>query len=201
MCMSMSGMRLIFCCSITDLDAGSTAATNGRRRDSRRRWVLGTLPHNTSDSKLPACSWNSFWWSVLLEHHSSYASWNLHPALSWCTSHPQNALSVACASFHVQVSLVHDMCGTLYLFTCPTTTCICTVCMYTAGLQLRFGPLVRYWTMRYEARHHFFKRLAQNVGNFINLSYTLAVRHQLLQCYYHQSEAFLGSEVEIGPGT
>ena len=65
---------------------------------------------------------------------------------------------------------------------------------------LTFGPLVRYWTMRYEARHHFFKRLAQNIGNFINLSYTLALRHQLLQCYYHQSDTFLDSEVEIGPG-
>ena len=77
--------------------------------------------------------------------------------------------------------------------------------MYTRTstlIILRFGPLVWYWTMRYEARHHFFKRLAQNVGNFINLSYTLAVRHQMLQCYYHQSASasFLDNEVEIGPG-
>ena len=51
--------------------------------------------------------------------------------------------------------------------------------------------------MRFEARHHFFKRLTQNVGH---LSHTLALRHQLLQCYYHQSDAFLGNDMEIGPG-
>ena len=27
----------------------------------------------------------------------------------------------------------------------------------------RFGPLVQHWTMRYEARHCYFKRLAQNL--------------------------------------
>ena len=54
--------------------------------------------------------------------------------------------------------------------------------------------------MRYEARHHYFKRMAQNIGNYINLSYTLAMRHQYLQCYYHQSQALFESDVEIGPG-
>lgn len=55
--------------------------------------------------------------------------------------------------------------------------------------------------MRYEARHHYFKRMAQNVGNYINLCWTLAMRHQYLQCYYHLSgEAMFDSGVEIGPG-
>lgn len=53
---------------------------------------------------------------------------------------------------------------------------------------LRIGPLVCYWTMRYEGQYHFFKQLAQNIGNFINLCCTLALRHQLLQCYYHISQ-------------
>ena len=65
----------------------------------------------------------------------------------------------------------------------------------------RFGPLVNHWTMRFEAKHNFFKKMANNIGNFINLPYTLAVRHQYLQCYYHLSgdELFEHTQ-EIGPG-
>ena len=37
--------------------------------------------------------------------------------------------------------------------------------------------------MRYEAKHSYFKKLTQSIGNFTNLSYTLAMRHQQLQCY------------------
>lgn len=66
----------------------------------------------------------------------------------------------------------------------------------------RFGPLSRHWTMRYEARHSYFKKLAQNIGNFINLPWTLAMRHQLLQCYYHAEKevSILFENPEIGPG-
>ena len=52
-------------------------------------------------------------------------------------------------------------------------------------LYYRFGPLVHQWTMRYEAKHRYFKILANNIGNFINAPYTLAMRHQYLQCYLH----------------
>ena len=55
---------------------------------------------------------------------------------------------------------------------------------YSGLFYLRYGPLVRHWTMRYEAKHAYFKRLAQSMGNFINLPYSLAMRHQQLQCYY-----------------
>lgn len=34
--------------------------------------------------------------------------------------------------------------------------------------------------MRYEAKHSYFKKLISNIGNFINLPYTLAMRHQKL---------------------
>ena len=65
----------------------------------------------------------------------------------------------------------------------------------------RFGPLVRHWTMRYEARHSYFKKLAQNIGNYINVSWTLANRHQLLQCYYQTSQdSLINDAVDIGPG-
>ena len=55
--------------------------------------------------------------------------------------------------------------------------------------------------MRYEARHNYFKKLAQDIGNYINISWTLAMRHQLLQCYYslNPDELFEDSP-EVGPG-
>ena len=46
-----------------------------------------------------------------------------------------------------------------------------------------YGPLVRLWKMRYKAKHSYFKSLSQAMGNFINLPYSLAMRHQFLQCY------------------
>jgi hypothetical protein len=65
----------------------------------------------------------------------------------------------------------------------------------------RFGPLVRLWTMRFEARHSYFKRLASQLGNFINISYTLALRHQRLQCYHQLNEHCVeGEDIELGPG-
>ena len=33
----------------------------------------------------------------------------------------------------------------------------------------RFGPLVRHWTRRFEAKHSYFKQLANSMGNFINI--------------------------------
>lgn len=55
--------------------------------------------------------------------------------------------------------------------------------------------------MRYEARHNYFKKLAQNLGNYINLSWTLAKRHQYLQCYYQlNSDTVADDCTEVGPG-
>ncbi len=68
-------------------------------------------------------------------------------------------------------------------------------------LSTRFGPLVRHWTMRYEARHCYFKKLAHSIGNYINVSWTLGLRHQLLQCYYSvDRETICPSCPEVGPG-
>ena len=64
----------------------------------------------------------------------------------------------------------------------------------------RYGPLVRHWTMRYEAKHSYFKRIAQSMGNFINISYSLAMRHQHLECYNSINMSGLGEEMEVGPG-
>ena len=55
----------------------------------------------------------------------------------------------------------------------------------------RFGPLVCHWTLRFEAYF-----------NFVNITYSLAIRHQY-QCYQNMnSEELPGWEynVEAGPG-
>ena len=68
------------------------------------------------------------------------------------------------------------------------------------------GPLVRIWSMRYEAKHSYFKRLAVFSGNFINLPYSLAKRHQEGLCCRLNTPAgsqstFLQKGNEVGPGT
>jgi len=37
--------------------------------------------------------------------------------------------------------------------------------------------------MRFEAKHKYFKKMAQTLGNFINIPKTLAHRHQRFMCY------------------
>ena len=55
--------------------------------------------------------------------------------------------------------------------------------------------------MRFEAKHRFFKRMAHVLGNFTNICYSLALRHQLHQCYVQLDKQCLpGDEIEVGPG-
>ncbi|XP_046860897.1 uncharacterized protein LOC124454130 [Xenia sp. Carnegie-2017] len=59
--------------------------------------------------------------------------------------------------------------------------------------------------MRYEAKHHYFKRLAIVISNFINLPYSLAKRHQEGVCYRLQfaeggNSTFICKGTEIMPG-
>ena len=53
------------------------------------------------------------------------------------------------------------------------------------------------WCMRFEAKHNYFKKLAIGLGNFKNLPWTLAGRHQNKQCY---TMHFLHKPIECGPG-
>ena len=65
----------------------------------------------------------------------------------------------------------------------------------------RFGPLINHWTTRFEAKHKHFKRLSNTMGNFKNICYSLAIRHQLYQCYVNlNSYTLAGEDVEVGPG-
>ncbi len=66
---------------------------------------------------------------------------------------------------------------------------------------IRFGPLINHWTTRFEAKHKYFKHLANIMGNFTNICYSLALRHQLYQCYIGLNSNTLCSEdITIGPG-
>lgn len=47
-----------------------------------------------------------------------------------------------------------------------------------------FGPLVDFWTIRFEAKHSFFKKVVRDVNNFKNIVLTLSLRHQLMLAYY-----------------
>lgn len=72
------------------------------------------------------------------------------------------------------------------------------MCHYPA-LMLSLGPLVRSWTMRYEAKLHFFKQAAR-IGNFKNIALTLANRQQRWACYESASSGIIFAQPEFGPG-
>lgn len=57
-------------------------------------------------------------------------------------------------------------------------------------LIIRFGPLIRLWTLRFESKHTYFKQCARKLHNFKNLCFTLSERHQLLQAYLSAGELF-----------
>ncbi|KAG0439852.1 hypothetical protein HPB47_016507 [Ixodes persulcatus] len=47
----------------------------------------------------------------------------------------------------------------------------------------RYGPLQQYWCMRFEVKHQYFKSMALENKNFVNIGKSLSTRHQLLQSY------------------
>lgn len=47
-----------------------------------------------------------------------------------------------------------------------------------------FGPLVPLWTMRFEAKHSYFKSVVHDTHNFKNVLLTLAVKHQEMMALY-----------------
>lgn len=51
------------------------------------------------------------------------------------------------------------------------------------GLILKFSPLIRLWTIRFESKHRYFKICTRHLKNFKNLCHTLSERHQLCQAY------------------
>ena len=59
---------------------------------------------------------------------------------------------------------------------------------------LMYGTLQHLWCMRFEAKHQYFKSIITSVRNYINVTATVAKRHQLKECYELRANSFLGGE-------
>lgn len=60
------------------------------------------------------------------------------------------------------------------------------------------GPMTCSWTIRYEAKLNFFKQ-ASRIGNFKNVAFSLANRHQRWACYEMASEKLISISLACGP--
>nr|XP_046269580.1 uncharacterized protein LOC124072313 isoform X1 [Scatophagus argus] len=60
-----------------------------------------------------------------------------------------------------------------------------------------FGPLVALWTMRFEAKHSFFKQVARHTSCFKNITRSLAIKHQFMLAYYTHPSTLKKSSLEV----
>ncbi len=51
--------------------------------------------------------------------------------------------------------------------------------MHIPSMIEKYGPVRNLWCMNFEAKHQYFKRLIVNTKNFVNVTHTLAERHQM----------------------
>ena len=61
----------------------------------------------------------------------------------------------------------------------------------------RFGPLVALWTMRFEAKHSFFKQVARHTNCFKNIPRSLATKHQFMLAYHTHASNLKKSSLEV----
>lgn len=61
----------------------------------------------------------------------------------------------------------------------------------------KFGPLVTLWTMRFEAKHSFFKRVARNIRCFKNVLLSLSQRHQYQIAYHLHANDFTKPTLQV----
>ncbi|KAF7654703.1 hypothetical protein LDENG_00066030 [Lucifuga dentata] len=64
-----------------------------------------------------------------------------------------------------------------------------------------FGPLVHLWTMRFEGKHCFFKRVIHDTHNFKNILKTLATRHQEMMAYHLSVPSFFRPHIQTASVT
>lgn len=62
----------------------------------------------------------------------------------------------------------------------------------------KFGPLIEFWTIRFEAKHSFFKKVVRDSGNFKNVLHTLATRHQLMLAYHLEMPSVFKPSIKTG---
>lgn len=68
---------------------------------------------------------------------------------------------------------------------------------YPQLICLEFGPLVALWTMRFEVKHSFFKRVVQHTTGFKKVLLSLAQRHQFLMTHHQHIWSFPKSLLEV----
>lgn len=60
----------------------------------------------------------------------------------------------------------------------------------------KFGPPTECWTIRFEAKHSFFKKAVRNANNFKNILHSLASKHQLMLAHYLAMPSIFKPETE-----
>lgn len=60
-----------------------------------------------------------------------------------------------------------------------------------------FGPLTAVWTMRFEAKHGFFKKILKHTSCFKNVPLTLASKHQLMIAFHINSPSYGKSSLDV----
>lgn len=78
----------------------------------------------------------------------------------------------------------------------------CHFLLHYPAIIERFGPPKRYWTMRFESLHQYFKDVTKRLRNFKNISKTLSTRFQYRQaCFLNEQKLLQNfSDVIGGPG-
>lgn len=61
----------------------------------------------------------------------------------------------------------------------------------------KMGPLIYLWSMRFEAKHGYFKNLINKLRNFKNIPQTLCMRHQINQ--FIKNENLYKMSINVGP--
>ena len=70
------------------------------------------------------------------------------------------------------------------------------LCHYP-DLILRYGPLIRLFTLRFESMHAFFKRVIRSCKNYINITYTMA-RKYMCRSAFNRSVNLLSEDIIYG---
>lgn len=60
-----------------------------------------------------------------------------------------------------------------------------------------FGPLVELWTIRFEAKHSFFKKVVHDTHNFKNVLHTLATKHQQMSAFYLEGHSLFKPQLYV----
>lgn len=68
--------------------------------------------------------------------------------------------------------------------------------LHYPALIRQFGPLMKSWTLRSESEHYFMKRATRFSKNFINITKSLSIKHELYQCYV-RSGGEIDSDIKI----